>query len=77
MVSSARSTISEQTWQSIKKLKQGCHGASTHIIVRPSAPQCYQYYKAPIVIKQKVIISQFRVQGIDTDAYEASRTRQG
>lgn len=36
--------------------------------VRPSAPQGYQYDKAPIVIKQEVIISQFRVQGIDTDA---------
>lgn len=59
MVSSARSTTSEQTWQSIKKLKQGCHGASTHIIVRPSAPQGYQCDKAPIVIKQKVIISRF------------------
>lgn len=68
MASSARSTISVQTWQSIKILRQGCHGASTHIIVRPSAPQGYQYDKAPIVIKQEVIISQFRVQGIDTDA---------
>lgn len=43
-------------------------GKHAYHVVCLSVPQGCQYDKAPIVIKQEAIISQLRVQGIDTDA---------